>query len=93
MKRRAYEKCSVFLLTLSIISFPGIGVPGSCKRLTREYSPISLASQSQTMMESKKQNLEIANNLLRRKGVPFDPEVLLQDNWQSAFGSRLYPDA
>ena len=40
------------------------------------------AGDSQTTMERKKRNFEIAGNLLRRKGVPFDPDVLLEDHWQ-----------
>ena len=37
---------------------------------------------SNEMQEKRKRSFEIANTLLRRKGVPFDPEVLLQDHWQ-----------
>ncbi|HWX41798.1 MAG TPA: hypothetical protein VN345_11665 [Blastocatellia bacterium] len=33
------------------------------------------------MLETKKRNFEVANDLLRQKGVPFDPDVLLQDDW------------
>src|SRR5438270_872124 len=76
---------SLSLLMVFIISFQGTSALNSHKPPTRNYSPVNFANQQenlQTMIESKKRNFEIANNLLRRKGVPFDPEVLLQNNWQ-----------
>lgn len=39
---------------------------------------------SQNLIEKKKLNFEIAKNLLQRKRVPFDPEILLQDDWPNA---------
>ena len=70
---------------VTLISIQGMSARNSIKPSTRNYSSLNLAKQQeniQNMMESKKRNFEIANNLLRRKGVPFDPEVLLQDDWQ-----------
>jgi hypothetical protein len=68
------------------ISFHGLSALNFHQRPTKNYSPVNLANQQenvQNIMESKKRNFEIANKLVRRKGVPFDPEALLQDNWQT----------
>lgn len=76
---------SLSLLMVFFISFQGIIARNFHNPLTKHYSPGDLANQQenfQNMTESKKRNFEIANNLLRRKGVPFDPEALLLDNWQ-----------
>src|SRR5262249_20811581 len=44
---------------------------------------VSLARQRQEeLQERRKRNFEVASNLLRRKGVSFEPEALLQDGWQ-----------
>ena len=75
---------SLSLLMVLFVSSQGITALNFHKLPTKNYSAINLAPQQeiQSRMESRKRNFEIANNLLLRKGVPFDPEVLLQDDWQ-----------
>ena len=75
---------SISLLLALFVSFQGITTLNFHNQPTKNFSAINLAHQQeiQSGIESRKRNFEIANNLLRHKGVPFDPEVLLQDDWQ-----------
>jgi hypothetical protein len=49
------------------------------------FSPgysVNQQDNRQKSVESRKRNFAIARNLLLSKGVPFDAEVLLQDDWK-----------
>jgi len=78
------KKLSLSLLMAFFISFQGINALTFHKPLREPVSRENLANQqnAQNEIENRKRNFEIANNLLRRKGVPFDPEVLLEAHWQ-----------
>lgn len=78
------KKLSLSLLMAFFISFQGINALTFHKLLREPHSSENLAKQqnSQNEIDSRKHNFEIADNLLRRKGVPFDPEVLLEDHWE-----------
>lgn len=73
---------SLFLVLL--LSFPGMSALDPRGSPTKPFSPLKAANKQeiQERLERGKRNFEIANNLLRRKGVPFDPEGLLEDHWQ-----------
>lgn len=85
------KKLSLSLLMAFFISFQGINALTFHKPLREPVSRENLANQqnAQNEIESRKRNFEIANNLLRRKGVPFDPEVLLEDHWQQTLAPVL----
>lgn len=56
--------------------------PHGSLTLSSTLEPASAQELTQNRLESKKRNFVIANNLLRGKSVPFEPEALLEDDWQ-----------
>src|SRR5215831_8175405 len=81
------KNCAFFLplLLVSVVSLQGIGGSNSYPADPSDKNPasVSLARQRQEeLQERRKRNFEVASNLLRRKGVSFEPEALLQDGWQ-----------
>jgi hypothetical protein len=86
MAKTRFKVLSSFpLLLVLVLSFPGMSTLNLHKSSAKVHSPLNLANQQETYqkrLESRKRNFEIAGNLLRGKGVPFDPEVLLERNWQ-----------
>ena len=71
------------LFLLFALAVQGIAAFNYHKPPVKSNSIVELANKQeiQSRIEIKKRNFEIGNNLLQRKGVPFDPEVLLQDDW------------
>jgi hypothetical protein len=83
------KSLSLSLSMVFVISFQGIAALDIPKPSTNRFSPVNLAFRQETshnLMEIKKRNFQIASNLLRRKGVPFNPELLLQDGWKDSLG-------
>jgi hypothetical protein len=78
------KNLAISLSLVLFVSSLGITPINFHKPPTKNYSAISLTNKQeiQASMEIKKRNFATANDLLRRRGVPFEPEVLLQDDWQ-----------
>jgi hypothetical protein len=77
---------SLPLILALVLSFPGMTALNVHKSPTKVHSALDLANEQETpqnKLEARKRNFEIGSNLLRGKGVPFDPEVLLERNWQT----------
>ena len=93
MSKTTFKTMISFSLSLVLVfSFQGMSALDSHRSPTKSYSHLDSANKQelqQTRLESRKRNFEIANNLLRRKGVPFDPEVLLEDHWQKTLTSAF----
>jgi len=79
---------SIALVSVSllfVVSFQGVNAFNSQPADAPDKNPASISLDRQRQedrQEGKKRSFEIAGNLLRRTGVPFDPEVLLQDRWE-----------
>jgi hypothetical protein len=70
------------LILSLVVSFQGISAFDFPKPPANHPSPANNQQEiHKNSKEQRKRNFEIANNLLRRKGAPFDPEILLQANW------------
>lgn len=86
MSKTTFKALNPFpLLLVLVLCLQGMSAFDLHKSPAKNYSPANSANKQETYQnrpESRKRNFEIANNLLRRKGVPFDPEVLLEDHWQ-----------
>jgi hypothetical protein len=70
-----------------ILVFEGMGLVNTYRSPGLPGSLVSSMDNQeihQRKQETRKRNFEIARNLLRRKGVPFDPDALLQDGWRKA---------
>ena len=73
------------LLTLLLV-FPLNGAPTFNLNLVAAQQPSRLSALQQLRQEQeqstrKRENFKAGRELLRRKGVPFDPDILLEPNW------------
>ncbi|HEX5735632.1 MAG TPA: hypothetical protein VF131_22585 [Blastocatellia bacterium] len=71
------------LFLVAVVSLQGVTAFNYHRSPIKSSSSVELANEQevQSRIEIKKRNFAIANNLLQRKGVPFNPEVLLQNDW------------
>jgi hypothetical protein len=78
------KKLFLSLFLVFAVFFQGVTAFNYHRPLKKSNSSVDSVNQQeiQSGMEARKRNFEIANDLLQRKGVPFDPEVLLQKDWQ-----------
>ncbi len=82
---KGFRNVPLALPLVFVLSFQGMSSLDVRKQSTNRYLPFNLSIKQKIYQEGqakKKQAFETAKNLLRVKGVPFDPEALLEDGWQ-----------
>lgn len=79
---------SVILVVVMVLQCVGISATDvtdhkaeTPQQITRQEMLARQEAYNQARLEARKRDLEPARRLLMEKGVPFDPEVLLSQNW------------
>jgi len=67
---------------ISLISLIWATLPVSGDSTQDQLRAAQLTNQKQEELQRKRESFKIGRELLLKRGVPFDPDVLLEGDWQ-----------
>ncbi len=89
---KVYALLMVFAVAISM-SFSPAGLAQKNRGVTQPVADgqdlAANSAQQELQREAKRQAFKSGRDLLNARGVPFDPNMLLEDNWRSQLGTVL----
>lgn len=89
---KTYSLLLIFAVAVSTLLSPaGLAQKngGITQALTELQDSTSNPTQDEQQREARREAFKTGRELLLAKGVPFDPDTLLEDNWRSKLGTSL----